>query len=198
MLMRVVRAYHGELLLCPEQETRDDDESAHRLCLHLYRVSHSTPPKTIDKSLQMATKKIPVYIDTSMWEGGRMYFSRHTRRVRSITKYTHTISIVNKTKISENRLTEIKNQYNPPSLSKQSIGDSPSGKAADFDSAMRRFESYIPSHNQQSIKNHHLMAFLCAKLGGARSNLSKIPPRRGEKMIGQYNLHAFKGGNDLL
>ena len=41
-----------------------------------------------------------------------------------------------------------------------SIGDSPSGKAADFDSAIRGFESLIPNHTKSSESHWILNPFL--------------------------------------
>jgi hypothetical protein len=51
-------------------------------------------------------------------------------------------------------LTFIKFLYNTPAETSKnaSIGMSPSGKATDFDSVMRRFESYHPNHFQELLK----------------------------------------------
>ena len=69
------------------------------------------------------------------------------------------------------KLTYHKNLYNPRSLLTKNIGDSPSGKAADFDSAMRRFESYIPSHFQLSSKSR------TKSNGFSRLNIGFLPLR---------------------
>ena len=33
-----------------------------------------------------------------------------------------------------------------------SVGESPSGKAPDFDSGIRRFDPYLPSHNFNEVR----------------------------------------------